>query len=273
MCTFILCARAVWSTCKALHRSARHVTTDPGLILGCVAAGRDRGTHEAAHNWPILTIFSLPLKDKEKLALVNGDLNGFNNKPIITNGDFEASGTKEALFMMEQTDSHTRSSVLAVFKKIWVMALCVTCVLLVTLSVFPAVTVKVKSVYGNKEWAAPIPQTCFSCLTVSVFIHPQPSKRSGLFPVLVVSRVVFIPLIMLCNIDNRQYLPVLFSHDIAFLVIMTLFALSNGYFICLCMSYAPQTKDCESAGALMTFFLALGLSLGAALSFLLRNLL
>nr|XP_029544810.1 equilibrative nucleoside transporter 2-like [Oncorhynchus nerka] len=35
---------------------------------------------------------------------------------------------------------------------IWVMVLCVTCVLAVTLSVFPAVTVKVKSVYGNKEW-------------------------------------------------------------------------------------------------------------------------
>uniref|UniRef100_A0A4W5KH08 Solute carrier family 29 member 2 n=2 Tax=Hucho hucho TaxID=62062 RepID=A0A4W5KH08_9TELE len=214
----------------------------------------------------------------------DSDLNGFNNKPIITNGDIEASGTKEALFMMEQTDSHSRSSVLAVFKKIWVMALCVTCVLAVTLSVFPAVTVKVKSVYGNKEWDRYF--LCICCFIVfnvmdligrSVTSMVQwPSKRSGLFPVLVVSRVVFIPLIMLCNTDNRQYLPVLFSHDITFVVIMTLFALSNGYLICLCMSYAPQlvrAKDCETAGALMTFFLALGLSLGAALSFLLRNLL
>lgn len=31
-------------------------------------------------------------------------------------------------------------------------------------------------------------------------------------------------------------------------------------------------KDAETAGALMTFFLALGLSIGAALSFLLRLL-
>uniref|UniRef100_A0A8C7KVG3 Solute carrier family 29 member 2 n=1 Tax=Oncorhynchus kisutch TaxID=8019 RepID=A0A8C7KVG3_ONCKI len=119
---------------------------------------------------------------------------------------------------------------------IWVMALCVTCVLAVTLSVFPAVTVKVKSVYGNKEWGE---QTVGIIIIAYVTSMVQwPSKRSGLFPVLVVSRL---PLIMLCNTDNRQYLPVLFSHDI-------------------------------TAGALMTF-LALGLSLGAALSFLLRNLL
>uniref|UniRef100_A0A4W5MH67 Organic solute carrier partner 1 n=1 Tax=Hucho hucho TaxID=62062 RepID=A0A4W5MH67_9TELE len=28
------------------------ITTDPGSIPGCVAAGRDRETHEAVHNWP-----------------------------------------------------------------------------------------------------------------------------------------------------------------------------------------------------------------------------
>ena len=36
---------------KALHRSDSCVTTDPGSIPGCVAAGRDRETHEAAQNW------------------------------------------------------------------------------------------------------------------------------------------------------------------------------------------------------------------------------
>uniref|UniRef100_A0AAZ3RBJ7 Equilibrative nucleoside transporter 2 n=1 Tax=Oncorhynchus tshawytscha TaxID=74940 RepID=A0AAZ3RBJ7_ONCTS len=184
----------------------------------------------------------------------------------------------------KSTFSQTFLSHFVTVVQVWVMALCVTCVLAVTLSVFPAVTVKVKSVYGNKEWDRYF--LCVCCFIVfnvmdligrSVTSMVQwPSKRSRLFPVLVVSRVVFIPLIMLCKTDNRQYLPVLFSHDIAFVAIMTLFAVSNGYLICLCMSYAPQlvrSKDCETAGALMTFFLALGLSLGAALSFLLRNLL
>uniref|UniRef100_A0AAY5KB19 Solute carrier family 29 member 2 n=1 Tax=Esox lucius TaxID=8010 RepID=A0AAY5KB19_ESOLU len=170
------------------------------------------------------------------------------------------------------------------FGQIWVMALCVTCVMAVTLSVFPAITVQVRSVYGNAEWGRYF--LCVCCFIVfnvmdligrSVTSVVQwPSKTSRLFPVLVVARVVFIPLIMLCNTSDRQYLPVLFSHDVAFVTIMTLFALSNGYFICLSMSYAPQlvrSKDCETAGALMTFFLALGLSLGAAFSFLLKSLL
>ncbi|KAL0993935.1 hypothetical protein UPYG_G00115750 [Umbra pygmaea] len=217
----------------------------------------------------------------EKEAMANGDLNGYKHKPM-TNGDLKASSNGESVFKVEQKNDDNRSSVLAVFKKIWVMALCVTCVLAVTLSVFPAVTVRVKSVYNNKEWDRYF--LCVCCFIVfnlmdligrSVTSLVQwPSKKSRLFPVLVFSRIVFIPLIMLCNTNG--HLPVLFTHDAAFVAIMTLFALSNGYFICLSMSYAPQlvrSKDCETAGALMTFFLALGLSLGAALSFLLRSLL
>lgn len=38
------------------------------------------------------------------------------------------------------------------------------------------------------------------------------------------------------------------------------------------LSRLVEPKDAETAGALMTFFLALGLSLGAALSFPLRFL-
>lgn len=68
----------------------------------------------------------------------------------------------------------------------------------------------------------------------------QPRKESRLFPVLVVSRVVFIPLLMLCNVQSRSYLPVYFPHDAAFTAIMALFSVSSGYFVCLSMSYAPQ---------------------------------
>ncbi|TNN40805.1 Equilibrative nucleoside transporter 1 [Liparis tanakae] len=106
-------------------------------------------------------------------------------------------------------------------------------------------------------------------------VFKKPPKESRLFPLLVVSRLLFVPLLMFCNVQKRSFLPVLFSHDAAFAVIMMLFALSSGYFVCLSMSYAPQLveqKDAETAGALMTFFLSLGLSIGAALSFPLRAL-
>ena len=37
---------------KALHRSARGVTTDPGLIPSCITTGCDLKSHRAVHNWP-----------------------------------------------------------------------------------------------------------------------------------------------------------------------------------------------------------------------------
>lgn len=216
------------------------------------------------------------IKIAEKEALAKGCHNVFN-------GDHK-DNKERSLVVMEETDTPRRSSVLAVFKKIWVMALCVTCVLAVTLSVFPAVTVKVKTVYvESKDWEPYF--LCVCCFIVfnvmdligrsATSLVQWPSKESRCFPVVILSRVIFIPLIMLCNVEN-SHLPVLFSHDLAFVSIITLFALSNGYCVCLCMSYAPQmvrSKDCETAGALMTFFLALGLSTGAAFSFLLGALL
>jgi hypothetical protein len=37
---------------KALHLSARGVTTVPGSNPGCITSGRDWESHRAAHNWP-----------------------------------------------------------------------------------------------------------------------------------------------------------------------------------------------------------------------------
>ncbi|RXM93289.1 Equilibrative nucleoside transporter 2 [Acipenser ruthenus] len=75
--------------------------------------------------------------------------------------------------------------------------------------------------------------------TVTSFVR-WPRKESPLFPGLVCCRVVFIPLLMLCNVQERSYLPVLFSHDIVFALLMLLFSLSSGYCVCLSMSYAPH---------------------------------
>ncbi|MEQ2280836.1 hypothetical protein AMECASPLE_024082 [Ameca splendens] len=197
---------------------------------------------------------------------------------IALNGnmkDLEAKGVPE--------ESNERSSVFAVFKKIWLMALCVTLVFAVTLSLFPVITVRVKTVYTeNTQWDNVF--TCVCCFIVfnlmdlvgrsAPSLFQWPSKQSRLFPVAVLSRLVFLPLLMMCNIQDSQ-LTVLFRHDGAFVVIMALFSFSNGYLASLCMAYAPQlvrSRDCETAGSLMTFFLVLGLAVGASFSFLLGKL-
>ncbi|XP_047220339.1 equilibrative nucleoside transporter 2-like [Girardinichthys multiradiatus] len=203
------------------------------------------------------------LSSTDKIAL-NGNMK-----------DLEAKGVPE--------ESNERSSVFAVFKKIWLMALCVTLVFAVTLSVFPVITVRVKTVYTkNTQWD--IVFNCVCCFIVfnlmdlvgrsAPSLFQWPSKQSRLFPVAVLSRLVFLPLLMMCNIQDSQ-LTVLFRHDGAFVVIMALFSFSNGYLASLCMAYAPQlvrSRDCETAGSLMTFFLVLGLAVGASFSFLLGKL-
>uniref|UniRef100_A0A8D3D3I0 Equilibrative nucleoside transporter 2-like n=1 Tax=Scophthalmus maximus TaxID=52904 RepID=A0A8D3D3I0_SCOMX len=201
----------------------------------------------------------------------------------ITHNPLNYNGNKQAFLSLEQVEkTQAKASVIEVFRKIWVMAFCVTFVFTVTLSVFPAVTADVKTIFPGKWERFFLSVCCFLIFnindwlgrTITTFIR-WPRKESPLFPVLVISRVVFVPLLMLCNVQERSFLPVYFPHDAAFTVIMALFSVSSGYFVCLSMSYAPQLvepKDAETAGALMTFFLALGLSLGAALSFLLRAL-
>ncbi|XP_029914187.1 equilibrative nucleoside transporter 2-like [Myripristis murdjan] len=206
-----------------------------------------------------------------------------DKKPLNNNSkDAEAGGVESGGFITHPTDKETRSSVLSVFKKIWLMALCVTCVFAVTLAVFPVITVRVQSVYkGNPAWSKIF--TCVCCFIVfnvmdvvgrgAPSLVQWPSMRSRLFPLAVFSRLVFIPLLMMCNIPDSRF--AFFTHDAAFVTIMAAFSFSNGYLASLCMAYAPQlvrSKDAETAGSLMTFFLALGLSLGAAMSFLLAKL-
>lgn len=164
------------------------------------------------------------------------------------------------------------------------MALCVTCVFAVTLSVFPVITVRVQTVYtDNEAWAKVF--TCVCCFIVFnvmdlvgrsfPYLVMWPGKDSRLFPLAVFSRVVFVPLLMFCDVSNSKLKWVLFRHDAWFVIIMALFAFTNGYLASLCMGYAPQfvrSKDAEMAGSLMTFFLILGLALGAAFSFFLGTI-
>ncbi|XP_034544684.1 equilibrative nucleoside transporter 2-like [Notolabrus celidotus] len=216
----------------------------------------------------------------DELETTQNLLNTTEKKPLNDNPkELEANGQVR----FEPEESQERLSVFAVFKKIWLMALCVTCVFAVTLSVFPVITVRVQTVYTESEaWKKIF--TCVCCFIVfntmdlvgrsAPSLVQWPSKDSVLFPAAVLSRLVFIPLLMLCNVQNSK-LPVFFSHDFAFVVIMALFSFSNGYLASLCMAYAPQfvrCKDCETAGSLMTFFLVLGLAVGASFSFLLGTL-
>ncbi|XP_019713938.1 equilibrative nucleoside transporter 2-like [Hippocampus comes] len=244
---------------------------------------------------------TVELLTAESAAVDNGKLNGLANGSVAGSpnkdgaseeceGEAQRDRSKEAFLSEAPVEKkQEKASLIEIFKKIWVMAFCVTFVFTVTLSVFPAITADVKTSSPDFKTALKgnwdryfINVCCFLTFNINDWLGRTittviqwPRKESRLFPLLVVSRVVFIPLLMLCNVQARSFLPVYFASDIGFTVIMALFSVSSGYFVCLSMSYAPQmveAKDAETAGSLMTFFLALGLSIGAALSFPLRKL-
>ncbi|XP_035260503.1 equilibrative nucleoside transporter 1-like [Anguilla anguilla] len=175
-------------------------------------------------------------------------------------------------------------SFLTVFKKIWLMALCVSFAFTITIGMFPAVTVDTKSSASpGSSWEKYfIPVSCFLLFNLLDWAGRSltavclwPSMDSMLLPLLLAVRLVFIPLFMLCNVQPRGHLPVVFQHDAWFIVFMIIFAFSNGYLASLCMCYGPKKvlpHEAETAGAIMAFFLSLGLAQGAGLSFLIRSL-
>ncbi|KAF1645932.1 Equilibrative nucleoside transporter 1, partial [Eudyptes chrysocome] len=238
------------------------------------------------------------MKDKTEYRVYNAEL---ETKRDLIKKRSQLSGVCYALLVflpadepngMEQNNSKIipihnpdeKPSVVAIFKKLWVMAVSVCFVFTVTIGVFPSVTAKVSTVLGEgNRWGLYfIPVSCF--LLFNVFdwtgrsltaLFTWPGKDSCLLPVMVALRVIFIPLFMLCNVQPRDYLPVVFSHDAWYIIFMIFFSISNGYLASLCMCFGPKkvlAHEAETAGAVMAFFLSLGLALGAAVSFLFRIL-
>ncbi|XP_036614043.1 equilibrative nucleoside transporter 1-like isoform X1 [Trichosurus vulpecula] len=176
-----------------------------------------------------------------------------------------------------------RPSIITILKQIWVLALSVCFIFIITICVFPSVTAEVQStILGTSDWQKYfIPVSCFFTFNAfdwagrsltTLYMWPTKDSRWQL-PALVVARIVFVPLLMLCNVHPRKNLPVVFHHDAWFIVFIMLFAFSNGYLASLCMCFAPKKvkpSEAEAAGTVMVFFLSLGLALGALLSFLLR---
>nr|XP_061791320.1 equilibrative nucleoside transporter 1-like isoform X1 [Nerophis lumbriciformis]XP_061791321.1 equilibrative nucleoside transporter 1-like isoform X1 [Nerophis lumbriciformis]XP_061791322.1 equilibrative nucleoside transporter 1-like isoform X1 [Nerophis lumbriciformis] len=166
----------------------------------------------------------------------------------------ESQDERQAVASLMADDSKSSVSVPRIFKKIWVTALSVCFIFTITIGMFPAVTVDVKSTVANGGgWDTYfIPVSCFLLFNLMDWAGRSltalvmwPNKDSKWLPTLVVVRVVFVPLFMLCNVHPRHFLPVLFAHDAWYIIFIVLFAFSNGYLASLCMCFGP---NCLCAG-------------------------
>ncbi|XP_049749121.1 equilibrative nucleoside transporter 1 isoform X1 [Elephas maximus indicus] len=220
-----------------------------------------------------------PGEQETKLDLISKDPSTASHPP----GEEPGTGKEEPRISAPNSQPTSNSpSIRAILKNISVLAFSVCFVFTVTIGLFPAVTAEVKSsIAGISAWRHYfIPVSCF--LTFNIFdwlgrsltaIFMWPGKDSHWLPSLVVARLVFVPLLMLCNVHPRKYLPVVFEHDAWFIFFVAAFAFSNGYLASLCMCFGPKKvkpAEAETAGAIMAFFLCLGLALGAVFSFLFR---
>jgi len=155
---------------------------------------------------------------------------------------------------------------------------------LVTLGCFPAITLQVQSTLPKESaWSSTfyVPVACFLLFNVGDYLGrflagliqwPKPGKVGSFITLfLSIARFVFIPLFLFCNIRpaERGLTFVAFESDVAYIIIMLLFSLSNGYIGSICMISGPQVvrgEEAQTAAGLMVALLGLGLGTGAFIS-------
>ncbi|CAL1531644.1 unnamed protein product [Lymnaea stagnalis] len=173
-----------------------------------------------------------------------------------------------------------------ILKQTWMYCLSVCLVFLVTLSVFPAVCSLIKSTHTPKnEWTETYftPVICFLLFNVFDFVGRlitfvikfPGAHRPGWLLTMTILRIGFIPLLMLCNVQPREYLPLVLNNDAYPIVLISLLGLTNGYLGTLCMSFGPlKAKDehLEGTGIMLALAMTVGLAGGSGFSILFVNL-
>ena len=209
-----------------------------------------------------------------------------------TRSDTEPTETSSLLSdKSEDTNELKTVSVTRIMAKIKVEAMTVFVIYTVTLGLFPAVLVLVESANINSSssglWETKyfVPVACFLFYNVGDYLGRivtgfglAPNIRPKFALVLAVARLAFIPLLLLCNIapGQRHLIPVLMVSDTAYIMLMLLLAISNGYLTTIVMVSAPgrvEEHEQQTASNLMVGLLGLGLISGALLSAGLINIL
>jgi len=89
------------------------------------------------------------------------------------------------------------------------------------------------------------------------------------------ARVIFIPLMLLCNLEPRPHgFPILFTHDAFYVIIACLITITNGYMVCLSAKYLPrmaENQHKELAGTLVSVYIVVGSVIGPVIAIFLTK--
>jgi equilibrative nucleoside transporter len=161
--------------------------------------------------------------------------------------------------------------ILVVFGKIWPSAIGAMLTFMVTLALFPGVTLLIETSTPTR-----LPQDWFSIILVTLFMIGDFTGRTiPRWVMILTPKTLPIPIVIRCGFVALFWLfikPDLFQSDWAAYGLMLLFAVSNGYCGTLAMMFGPgpvELYEKESAGTMMSFFLNLGIFIGAHLALVL----
>lgn len=181
----------------------------------------------------------------------------------------------EVRFSQEHTISYMH-----IFKKTWHCGISMFLVFVATLTVYPAVTVLVESQDKGRGYAWNdiyfVPVVTYLIFSLSDYvgrivagIFEWPRNKPWQLIFLCTLRILFIPIIMVCNAQPRHHLPVYIHADIYYILISIIFAISNGYICNTVLIIVPRlvnAQEKEIASTMMGAFLGLGLAVGSTLS-------
>eukprot|EP00127_Corallochytrium_limacisporum_P000164 Clim_evm25s6 gene=Clim_evmTU25s6 len=168
-----------------------------------------------------------------------------------------------------------------VFKKIWHLVFSVFWIFSVTLAVFPAIAALVISAHIPEDPNHPdmysllfIPVYCFVGFNFGDYMgrvisgiiwFPGPAG----IPFMALLRTLLVPAFMFCHVRTSALPSPFGGSDLWPILFVLILGLTNGYWVSLCMIYAPlhvQTRDKDIAGTIMSMALTSGLTFGAVTS-------
>lgn len=173
-----------------------------------------------------------------------------------------------------------------VLSKMWVYGFSEWLVFVITLAIYPAVTVLVVSenkgsghLWNDMYFVPVVNYLLFNSGDylgrIFAGLFEKPRDNPFLVAFLTIARILFLPLLAFCHTNPRHSLPILIHSDTIFIALMAGLALTNGYFANIAMICTPRMvkeHEREMASSIMGAFLGIGLACGSLISFLLVEL-
>lgn len=198
---------------------------------------------------------------------------------------YTTSNTALEEYVNEETLQKPEAYYAIVLKKVWKHGVVVFLVVFTTTCIYPGLTVLIESEEkGRNKWGDVffVPVVNYLIFNIGDYAgrllagkFEKPTNKTILL-VLSFSRLIFIPLLMVCNAQPRQYLNVAFFKDYEFIIILSLFAFTNGYLLNITLIGAPklvQFHEMEMALSIVSVFLGFGMAIGSVLGYFIIKLL